>query len=59
MTYEKRVLAAIKRYRDRLSLQQYRTLRGQVLSGNPDAAMRGLLRIIASSEICINTGERP
>ena len=30
----------------RLTRQQYRTLYGQVMAGNPDAAMRGLRKIL-------------
>lgn len=30
----------------RLTRQQYRTLYGQVMAGNPDAAMRGLSKIL-------------
>ena len=30
----------------RLTRQQYRTLCGQVMAGNPDAAMRGLSKIL-------------
>lgn len=29
-----------------LTQQQYRTLRGQILGGNPDGAMRGLNKIL-------------
>lgn len=36
----------IKACRDRLTPHQYRTLRGQVLSGNGDGAMRGLRTIL-------------
>lgn len=40
---------ALKRLREnqyRLTRQQYRTLRGQILAGSAEAAMRGLLRIL-------------
>lgn len=32
--------------RHRLTAQQYRTLRGQVLAGDPDGAMRGLRKLL-------------
>lgn len=32
-----------------LTRQQYRTLYGQVMAGNPDAAMRGLRKILLRS----------
>lgn len=36
----------LKACRDKLTAQQYRTLRGQVLAGNPDGAMKGLKRLL-------------
>ena len=33
--------------RDRLTPQQYRTLRGQVLAGDGDGALKGLRRILS------------
>lgn len=41
-----RALIQLKATKDRLSPQQYRTLRGQVLAGDPDGAMKGLRRIL-------------
>lgn len=32
--------------KDRLTAQQYRTLRGQVLAGDGDGAMKGLRRLL-------------
>ena len=40
------VLLAIKSARQYLTNQQYRTLRGQALSGDLDGALRGLSRIM-------------
>lgn len=39
-------LIRIKGARRRLTWQQYKTLRGQVLSGDPDGALRGLRKIL-------------
>jgi len=41
-----RALIQLKATKDRLSPQQYRTLRGQVLAGDPDGAMKGLRKIL-------------
>lgn len=38
-------LIKLKAYRSRLTAQQYKTLRGQVLAGNAEAAMQGLKKI--------------
>ena len=39
-------LIRIKGARHHLTNQQYRTLRGQVLAGDPDGAMRGLRKLL-------------
>lgn len=36
----------LKGARHRLTAQQYRTLRGQILAGDPDGAMRGLRKLL-------------
>jgi hypothetical protein len=41
-----KALIQLKATKDRLSKQQYKTLRGQVLAGNPDGAMKGLRKIL-------------
>ena len=41
-----KALIQLKATRDRLSPQQYKTLRGQVLAGDSDGAMRGLRKIL-------------
>lgn len=46
------VLLAIKSARQYLTNQQYRTLRGQALSGDLDGALRGLSRIMIMR--CVN-----
>lgn len=40
----------------KLTTQQYKTLRGQVLAGNPDAAMRGLRKLLTKQQEGGNTG---
>ena len=39
-------LIQIKTARPRLTRQQYKTLRGQVLAGDPGGAMKGLRKIL-------------
>ena len=41
-----KALIQVKGARNRLTFQQYRTLRGQVLAGDADGAMRGLRKIL-------------
>lgn len=43
---DKNALIALKVHRHHLTRQQYVTLRGQVLAGEPDAAMKGLRRLL-------------
>ena len=43
---DKRAIITLKAHRHRLTWQQYQTLRGQVLAGDAEAAMKGLERII-------------
>ena len=43
---DKNALTALKVHRHHLTRQQYTTLRGQVLAGEPDVAMRGLRRLL-------------
>ena len=45
-TIDYRALIQLKACRDRLTAQQYRTLRGQVLAGDGDGALKGLRRIL-------------
>ena len=47
---DKNALIALKVCRHYLNWQQYKTLRGQVLAGDPDAAMKGLKRILQRRE---------
>lgn len=39
----------LKACRHRLTTQQYKTLRGQILAGDPDGAMRGLRKLIMNA----------
>lgn len=39
-------MVRLKGARPRLTQQQYRTLRGQVIAGDPDGAMRGLRKLL-------------
>lgn len=36
----------LKACRDRLTKQQYRTLKGQILAGDSDGAMKGLRKVL-------------
>lgn len=40
-------LMQVKACKDRLTAQQYRTIRGQVLAGDPDGALKGLRRLLS------------
>ncbi len=40
----------LKACRDRLTKQQYKTLKGQILAGDGDAAMKGLRKLIGRQE---------
>ena len=39
-------LMLLRNTKHRLSKQQYKTLRGQILAGDPDGAMKGLRNIL-------------
>ena len=41
-----KALIRLKACRDRLTRQQYKTLRGQVLAGDGEGAMRGLMKLL-------------
>ena len=47
-------LLALKANRPLLTEQQYRTLRGQVLAGNDEGAMKGLRKIIRRGRAGVN-----
>ena len=42
-----KALIQLKATRDKLTPQQYKTLRGQVLAGDAGGAMKGLRRLLA------------
>ena len=46
-----RALIQLKGTRHRLTPQQYKTLRGQVLAGDPDGALKGLRKILARGRV--------
>lgn len=48
-----KALMQVKACMNRLTPQQYKTIKGQVLSGDPDGAMKGLRRILRRN------GEKP
>lgn len=48
----KETLRLLKAHSDHLTKQQYKTLRGQVLAGDRDAAMRGLQTILGRGVCC-------
>lgn len=39
-------LGYLLNHKRRLSRQQYKTLKGQILAGDPDGALRGLQRLL-------------
>lgn len=41
-----KALIQLKATRDRLTTQQYKTLRGQVLAGDADGALKGLRKLL-------------
>lgn len=43
-------LKILGRYRNALTRQQLKTLRGQALGGDPQGAMKGLRKLLARSE---------
>lgn len=45
-----KALMQVKACRDRLTAQQYRTLRGQVLAGDGEGAMKGLRRLMKNAD---------
>lgn len=40
------VMAILKAYHHKLSRQQFKTIKGQIIAGDPDGAYKGLRRII-------------
>ena len=46
MNIDFKAIIQIKACKDRLTPQQYKTLKGQVLAGDSDGALRGLRKIL-------------
>jgi hypothetical protein len=44
-----RAVMNLKACRDKLTRQQYKTLKGQILAGDGDGAMKGLRRLMAQA----------
>jgi hypothetical protein len=47
---DSKTLILLKGYRHFLTAQQYKTLRGQVLAGDAEGAMRGLRKLLAKTK---------
>lgn len=45
-----RAIATLNSYRRKLTRQQYKTLRGQILNGNDEGAMKGLYRLVGGAK---------
>lgn len=54
-TTQKAALDQLGNHRDKLTSQQIKTLKGQVLAGDPEGAMRGLQRILERRWLRDNT----
>ena len=50
MAVDFRALVQIKACKARLTAQQYKTLRGQILAGDADGALKGLKNILKRGE---------
>lgn len=46
--FDVRAAMNLKACKDRLTKQQYRTLKGQILAGDSDGAMKGLRRLLSN-----------
>lgn len=42
-----KAIRTLKGYRDQLTKQQYKTIRGQILAGDDTGALKGLRRLIS------------
>ena len=45
-----KAMRELKAHKNKLTPQQYRTIKGQILSGNTEAAMKGLNKILKHTE---------
>lgn len=48
-TNEQRAIIYLKGYRNKLTRQQYKTIRGQILAGDSEGAMRGLKKVLGKA----------
>lgn len=48
--FDVRAAINLKACRDRLSKQQYKTLKGQILAGDSDGAMKGLRKLLLKND---------
>lgn len=46
--FDVRAAMNLKACRDRLTKQQYKTLKGQILAGDSEGAMKGLRRLLSN-----------
>ena len=44
--FDRNAAMTLKASRSKLTKQQYRTLKGQILAGEPEGAMKGLKRLL-------------
>lgn len=47
----KYALDVLKRSRGKLTKQQHRTIRGQIYAGYPEAALKGLAKLLSKKEL--------
>lgn len=48
--FDRNAAMNLKAARSKLSKQQYRTLKGQILAGDPEGAMKGLKRLLERAQ---------
>lgn len=48
--FDRNAAMNLKASRSKLTKQQYRTLKGQILAGDPDGAMKGLTKLLGRKE---------
>lgn len=48
--FDVRAAINLKACRDRLTKQQYKTLKGQILAGDGDGAMKGLRKLLLKND---------
>lgn len=50
--YDFKAMMHVRACKDKLTRQQYSTLRGQILAGDPEGAMKGLKRLLRRGGDC-------